>query len=108
MELNALRPGNVINIKSIVRLANANSNKLGGDLVEIRKGIDGSDIAIAGWQDYGQPLDIGTLVIKGANLLRRAVADRTEVSGAVFAIRCVDGNHAEALRIVCGERNVTQ
>lgn len=95
---------NILDIPTLVAMANRNGEMLDGSMKQIKRLIKDADVAIAVWQDFSRPNDVGLLVIKGQRLVREAVATNTSFEGKVTAIPCIEETQARALLQVCGER----
>ncbi|GEM_PF-6584448 len=96
---------NILDIPTLVALANRNGKVLGGSVEQIEDLIGAADVAIAVWQDFTRPNGVSLLVIKGQRVVREAVATNTAFEGKVTAIPCREEAQARALLQVCGERD---
>jgi hypothetical protein len=85
--------------RQLVGLANANNERMDGTMGPVLKIIAAHDLVFAVWQDCKAADGVGTLVIKGANLLRDIVSIGTGIGAQTTAIKCICAEQAEALRL---------
>jgi hypothetical protein len=88
--------------RSLVELANANNERMTGSAREVDAILQSADIVYAVWHDPSEPNGVGTLLIKGVNVLRDIIASGEERQVEVNAIKCMDINQALALKEVRG------
>jgi len=98
-------PPNMLDIPTLVAMANRNGELLDGSVNQIKDLIGAADVALAVWQDFSRPNGVSLLVIKGQRLVREAVATNTAFEGKVTAIPCREEAQARALLLVCGDRD---
>ncbi|MBR0749106.1 hypothetical protein JQ582_34765 [Bradyrhizobium japonicum] len=87
----------------LVAMANANRTLLDGTTAPVRQIIESNDVVVAVWQDFDQPLGMGTLIIKGAAMLRNISANNAGVRCRVTAVPSDSYEQAVALLKVLGE-----
>ncbi|MEH2476213.1 hypothetical protein V1281_002617 [Nitrobacteraceae bacterium AZCC 2161] len=96
-----------LTIPMLVRMANANISPENG-LPAVQRLIDDAELVVAIWQDWTQPFGVATLIIKGDNIFREAVAEQRTLEAKISSIRCIDAAQAFALLDICGHRAVLQ
>lgn len=84
----------------VVNLANQNNALLDGTMGPVRKILDDHDVVVAVWQDRLARDGVGTLVVKGDNIVRDAFA--TGIECRLSAIPCKNVEQALALKEMCG------
>lgn len=93
----------VATLSTFVTMANANRAVMDGTMKPVRQIIDDNDVVLAVWQDVDQPSGIGTLIIKGAAVLRNISADGITAPCRANAIPCDSCEQAVAVLEVLGE-----
>ena len=93
----------VSNLSTFVAMANANRVLMDGTMKPVRQIIEDNDVVLAVWQDFDQPLGIGTQIIKGAAILRNISADGVTTACRANAIPCDSYEQAAVLLEVLGE-----
>jgi hypothetical protein len=71
----------------------------------VKKRLDRADVVIAIWYVSEGPPGMRWMVIKGQQALRECIASGKPWTSRMVGIPCVDGDQAEALLQVTGERD---
>jgi hypothetical protein len=86
----------------LVEMANANDALMDGTMAPVLQLVAENEVVFAVWQDEAEPNGVGVMIVKGANKLRDVVATGKERSHRVTAIKCIEAEQAEALRLHVG------
>jgi len=86
-------------VRRLVDMANANDEHMDGTTAPVLEIVAASDLVFGVWQDPAEPYGVGLLIIKGTNRLREIVAGSRGQELRMSAIKCVELEHAEALRL---------
>ena len=88
----------------MVALANKNLSRLNGcGIDEIRQLVDAHEVVFGVWQDLSEPDGIGSLIIKGQQILRVVAASNGSKNVSLTAIPCSCIEEAMAFHQVVGE-----
>src|SRR5689334_10163355 len=91
-------------VRMAVDMANKNMVLMDGTTDPVKRIIAKNDIVFGVWQEPGR--SVGMSIIKGQHRLREFLAsDGAAVTMKVTAIPCENAEHAEAVRIVLGEKD---
>ena len=84
--------------QQLVELADANEERMDGTTEPVLEIIADSDVVYGVWPDSSEPDGVGTLIIKGSDLVRDIAATRGSQTVRLTAIKCVElrqGPYAE-------------
>jgi hypothetical protein len=93
-------------IKHVVKLANAFLDKADGSFEQVQDVLDKNEIVFAVWNDAKSPEGVGYTIVKGQQLIRENAASGESRTCKVGAIPCIDGDQAEELLNIAGEKDV--
>jgi hypothetical protein len=92
-------------VRRLVDLANRNEETMDGTMGPVRRIVAEGDVVFAVWQDPEEEYGVGSLVVKGAKLLKEIVASRTGQAMRIDAVKCTCTEQAIALQQVLGDRD---
>jgi len=106
---------NGTDLAEIVAAANNNLQFMDGTTEPVRRIISSADLVFGVWQDSEEPYGVGTSIIKGRRRLKAiAESGKSRFKAAQqrpfsmltswTAIKCLNAAHAEAARLVLGDR----
>jgi hypothetical protein len=72
----------------------------------VKQIMDSAEVVFAVWTDKSAEDGVGQMLVKGSQLVRQVIADKTAVQMRVAAIPCNSVEQAEALRNELGERDM--
>jgi hypothetical protein len=92
-------------VRNLVDLANRNEANMDGTMEPVERIVAAGDVVFAVWQDPEEENGVGSLVVKGAKLLKEIVASQNPQAIRIDAVKCTCVEQAIAFRQVLGDRD---